>query len=57
MNAQDIIREVQEKASEWLEVSTDPAMMIAGILANRVIKLTGYIEYLERRLNQNVNRN
>ncbi len=50
MNATDLIREVQENASEWLEMTEDPAMLIAGILANEVIKLRNHIQYLERRV-------
>jgi hypothetical protein len=51
MTAQDIIREVQENAAEWIEMSKDPATLVAGILANKIIKLTDHIEYLEKRLN------
>ncbi len=51
MNAQQIIKEVQENASEWLEMSEEPAALVAGILANKVIELKSYIEYLEKRLN------
>lgn len=51
MTAQDIIKEVQENASEWLEMSQDPNALVAMILANKVIKLKSYIEYLEKRLN------
>lgn len=54
MNAQEIIKQVQENASEWLEHSEDPAALVAGILANRVIELNDYIEYLERRLHANI---
>jgi hypothetical protein len=50
MNAQQIISEVQERASEYLEMSQDPAMFVAGILANRIIELNNHIEYLERRV-------
>lgn len=50
MNAQQIIREVQESASEWLEMSEEPAALVAGILANKVVELKSYIEYLEKRL-------
>lgn len=50
MNVAELIRQVQENASEWLEMSEDPATMVAGILANKVIQLTSHIEYLERRL-------
>jgi len=51
MNAQDIIREVQENASEWLEMTEDPDALVSGILANRIIKLNEHIQYLEKRLN------
>jgi uncharacterized protein CbrC (UPF0167 family) len=50
MNATDIIRQVQENASEWLEMVEDPAALVAGILANKIIKLTDHIQYLENRL-------
>lgn len=56
MNAQDVIRQVQEDVSEYLEMVNDPAALVAGILANKVIELKGYIEYLEKRL-QHVNTN
>lgn len=57
MNASDIIREVQEDASEWLEMSKDPAALVAGILAKKIVKLNEYIEYLEKRVHQNVSSN
>ncbi|CAB4132479.1 hypothetical protein UFOVP256_40 [uncultured Caudovirales phage] len=50
MTAEDIIREVQENASEWLEMAEDPAALVAGILANKIIKLKDHIHYLEKRL-------
>ncbi len=50
MNANDIIREVQENASEYLEMMDEPAILVAGILANKIVKLNNYIEFLERRL-------
>lgn len=50
MNADDIIREVQENAGEWLEMTNNPAAMVAGILANKVIQLQDHIKYLEKRL-------
>jgi hypothetical protein len=50
MNAEDLIRQVQEDAGEWLEMTEDPAALVAGILANKVIKLQDHITYLERRL-------
>ncbi len=50
MNAQQLIRQVKLDASEWLEMTDDPAALVAGILANKVIKLQDHIEYLEKRL-------
>lgn len=50
MNAEQLIREIQENASEWLEMTPDPATFIAVVLANKIIELNSYIEYLERRL-------
>jgi len=51
MTAQDIIRQVQEQMSEWTEMTDDPSAVVAGVLANKVIKLQDHIEYLERRFN------
>lgn len=51
MTAEDVIRQVQENAAEWLEMSEDPAALVAGILANKVIDLMDHIKYLEKRLN------
>lgn len=50
MNASDIINEVIDNASEWLEMSDEPATMVAGILANKIIKLNEYIKFLEERV-------
>lgn len=50
MNASELIEQVQENASEYLEMSNDPSTMVAGILALQVLKLREHIEYLERRL-------
>jgi uncharacterized protein CbrC (UPF0167 family) len=50
MTAQDLIRQIQEDASEWIEMCEDPAALVAGILAQKVIKLQSHIEYLEKRL-------
>jgi hypothetical protein len=46
-----LIKQISEDASEWLEMSDNPAAFVAGILANKIIKLNDHIEYLERRLN------
>jgi hypothetical protein len=50
MNASDLIKQVQEDASEWLEMMENPDLFVAGILANKLIALTSYVEYLEKRL-------
>ncbi len=50
MTAQDIIRQVEKDASEWLEMTENPDAMVSGILAQRIVDLQGYIEYLETRL-------
>lgn len=50
MTAQDIIREVQENTSEWLEMSNDPYAIVAGVLANKILKMQSQITYLEKRL-------
>jgi len=50
MTGTEVIRQVQENASEWLEMTDSPAELLAGILAEKIVKLTSHIEYLERRL-------
>jgi len=50
MNAEDVINEVIDNAYEWLEMSDDPAAFVAGILANKIIKLNEHIEFLEKRV-------
>jgi uncharacterized protein CbrC (UPF0167 family) len=57
MTAEQLIKEVQENASEWLEMCTDPAAMVAGILANKVIQLQQHIEYLQKRLDYDAQHN
>jgi len=50
MTAEELIKQVQEDAGEWLEMTKDPAALVAGILANRIIKLEDHIKYLDKRL-------
>lgn len=50
MTAEEVIRQVQENAQEYLEMVNNPAEFVAGILANKIISLMGHIEYLEKRL-------
>jgi flagellar biosynthesis chaperone FliJ len=50
MTPADVIREVEEYASEYLQEVNDPAAMVAGILAQRIIDMNHYIDYLEKRI-------
>jgi hypothetical protein len=50
MTSDELIKQVQENASEYLEMTEDPAALVAGILAKKVINLMDHITYLERRL-------
>lgn len=50
MTAAELIEQIQKDAGEWLEMTKDPAAMVAGILAQKVIKLEDHIKYLEKRL-------
>lgn len=50
MTPDDIINETRSYASEWIEMSDNPDRFISGLLANRIIKLNRYINYLEKRL-------
>ncbi len=49
MKANDIINEVMDNASEWLEMTENPTALVVGILANKIVKLNEYIEYLEKK--------
>lgn len=55
--AKDVIEEVQKDASEWLEMSDNPAELLAGILAGKVVRLQEYIVYLEKRLKSDGRKN
>lgn len=50
MNASQVIQQIREDASEWIEMSNNPDALVSGILANKIVALESYIEYLERRL-------
>lgn len=50
MTSDDVIKEVESYASEWLEMTNQPTSMLVGILAQKVVDLKSHIEYLERRL-------
>lgn len=47
---QQLLDETMYRIGEWMEMSDNPAALVAGVLANEVIKRDEYIEYLERRL-------
>jgi len=57
MRPRKIINEVCHDASEWLEMSEDPAAIVVGILAKKVVSLKDYIEFLEKRLKHEELRN
>ncbi len=50
MNAGEIIRQVEEDAAEWLEHADNPAALVAGVLASKIVSLNNYINFLEKRL-------
>lgn len=50
MNVQQIIEEVQDNASEWIEMTENPFEFISGVLANRIVELKNHIHYLQKRL-------
>lgn len=50
MTVQQVISDVCSHASEWMEMTDDPASLAAVILANKVVKLNEYIDFLEKRL-------
>jgi hypothetical protein len=45
-----IIKVMEEKASEWLEMTDDPDALLLRIMAKKITQLMEYIEYLEKRL-------
>lgn len=50
MKPHQILTETRLEASEWLEMTDNPAEMLAGILAAKLANAQDRIEYLERRL-------
>lgn len=57
MSAQLVIDSIVEKYGEWIEMTPDPAMFVAGILAEIIIKQQENIIYLERRIAANERNN
>ena len=53
MTAEDIIREVQENASEWLDEIPDihdKHLFVVNLLAHKLSKSFEMIEYLKKRI-------
>ena len=50
MTPQKVIRETEENCSEYLEMMQDPSAFVAEVLANKIVKMQFYIEYLEARV-------
>lgn len=50
MNETDVIIDAYNRAAEWIEMSDDPSRIVMNILANKIIKMSEQIEYLENRL-------
>lgn len=50
MNAENILNDVREKYSEYLEMHKNPDALVSGILAIKIVNLMKHIEYLEKRL-------
>jgi hypothetical protein len=55
MTAEDIIREVQNNASEYMQEVKEPRDLLVAILANKLSAALDHIQYLEKRL-QHVSR-
>lgn len=56
MTPADVIKQVQENASEWLEMTENPAELLTGILANKIVELMNHVKYLEKRLEHDSSR-
>jgi len=50
MTADEVVQQLKENASEWLEMTEDPTALLVGILANKIVSLYDQVEYLEKRL-------
>jgi hypothetical protein len=50
MIAEDVIKEIQDKYGEYFEMSQNPTDLLVGILVQKVVVLTDYVEHLEKRL-------
>lgn len=50
MTGEDLIRQVQEEYSEYLEMVQCPATFVAGVLAGRMVTMMDHMEFIERRL-------
>lgn len=50
MTANDIINITKEHASEWIEMAENPDKFLCNVLANQIVDMQNYIDYLERRV-------
>ena len=57
MTPEQVIKDIEEYASEWLEMTPEPTSMLVGILAQKVVNLSSHVEYLERRLSDDARAN
>ncbi len=50
MTSQQVITSVYEYAGEYIEMVDNPTALVVGLLANKIVELDEYIQYLEKRL-------
>lgn len=50
MTTQELIQQIQNDAAEWLEMTNVPDQLMIGYMANKILRLQEYVEYLEKRL-------
>jgi hypothetical protein len=55
MSPAEVIRQAEEYASEWLDYAENPAELVAAVLANKIVVLNSYVDYLEERLKHDSN--
>jgi hypothetical protein len=56
VNAADIVRQAEAYASEWIEMSENPATVVVGVLATKIVHLQEHIDYLEKRITDDISR-
>ena len=48
MTSDELIKEVEDKWAEWIEMSQDPGYFVARVLAYEYSKLVDYLDFLEK---------